>query len=110
MALKTSCPDRLTSTPVIEFIVASSPMSAPATNALLPRPGQDDTAHGVVIADPVERLTDLSDDLRVEGIQLVLPIDGDDRELVVALDLDVRQIAHGKELRKAWSDGEKGET
>src|SRR5690606_971297 len=58
------------------------------------RAGEDDAAHLGVVAERGEGLADLADDVRVQGVQLLLAIDGDGGDIAVPFDTDVGKLGH----------------
>ena len=68
-------------------------MSAPAANARS-LPVDDDAAHGLVRVELLESLDELAHQLVGERVQLLRPVQRDDRDRAVALDEDERLVSH----------------
>ena len=73
---------------------AISPMSAPAANARSD-PGKDDAADRLVAVELLEPRDQLLHQRLGERVQLLGPVERDDRDRVVALDENQRLLVHG---------------
>ena len=61
-------------------------MSAPATNALSPAPGEHDDVRRVVLGELAQPVAELGQRLDVERVERLLPVDRDDGDRVAAVD------------------------